>query len=428
MTAFLERLSKNRGWTLAVSLALVTVISVVAVRMARTAPPQPTAEAARGEFVDRIELRGEIRAMSSRTLNAPAGAGDIQILSLVKTGTPVKKGDPVIVFDSTNMQRELEQRQTELKQAEAEIDRTRAQWHITEEQNQTTLMQAQYDVERAKLEVTKAEILSAIEGEKNRLLLSNAEKRLAEVVQKIASDKIAAEADTASRIQRREKARYEVNRAQGNIDRLTIAAPVDGLFNLLPNFRTRGPFGGTPPDFRPGDRAWSGAAIAELPNLSTLRVTARVEEADRGRLKPGQDVTIRVDALPDKEFTGRVEEIGVMAKLDFSTWPPPKNFDLVVALDQTDPRLRPGMTATPRIAVERIKDAILIPAEAVFQKAGRAVVYVLKGSKFEERVIEVARRGNGQVAVASGLAAGDRVALTDPTLEESAKQGTEQEP
>jgi multidrug efflux pump subunit AcrA (membrane-fusion protein) len=74
------------------------------------------------------------------------------------------------------------------------------------------------------------------------------------------------------------------------------------------------------------------------------------------------------------------------------------------------------MSATFRIEVERFPDAIVIPAEAVFDKGGRVVAYVLAGNRFEERAIDVARRAEGRIMVARGLKPGERLALKDPTL------------
>ena len=88
--------------------------------------------------------------------------------------------------------------------------------------------------------------------------------------------------------------------------------------------------------YRPGDRAWPGASIAELPDASTLRVTARVDETERGRLAVKQSVTVQLNAMPDREFTGHIEQIGAIASIDFSGgWPFPRNFILLIALDQT---------------------------------------------------------------------------------------------
>jgi len=390
-----------------------------AVRYVRAAKHDlPTAEVKREEFVDYVEIRGEVKALRSAVVTAPSSAGDILIVKLLKSGTMVKKGDEVAVLDTSNLRNTLDQRRSDLKQADAQIENSRAQAHLTEEQDQTALVKAQYDVERARLEAGKQEILSKIDGEKNKLLVADAEQLLKVAEQKLASDRASAAADLNSFKLKREKALYDVRLAETNMEKMRLRAPVDGMVNLLMNFRAGGP-NQMPPPFKEGDRAWPGAAIAEIPDMSTLRVRARVDESDRGRLRVAQTGTVRMDAVPDKEFAGSVEDISPLAKPDFNQWPPPKNFDMVFRLQQPDPRMRPGMSATLRVAVERVPDSILVPGEAVFARTDGTVVYVLHGAGFEERRVTVARRSarGSQVAIASGLRFGEHVALKDPKLE-----------
>jgi multidrug efflux pump subunit AcrA (membrane-fusion protein) len=408
---------RRRPWIFYVAgVAILAVAGFGAVRMARSAPSVPTAEVKLTEFVDRIQVRGEVKALKTIPLVAPSGVGDIQIVKLVKTGSAIKPGDIVAQFDTTQQQRQLEQRRSDLKTSDAEIERTRAQQRLTEEQLKTDIEKAKFDVERARLELSKAEILSKIEGEKNRITLANADQKLRELEERLKQNRDAAVAEIESRKQKREKSLFDVRQAERNIERMTLKAPAAGMITLMPNYRAGGMWGQSAPEFKEGDRAWSGAGIAELPDLSTVRVTGRIEEADRGRVKLGQDATIRIDAVPDKVLAGSVVVISPLAKGDFSGWPPKKNFDMAIQIDNPDPRIRPGMSATARVAVERLPNSIVIPAEASFVKAGRNIAYVLRGSKFEERVIEIARRGGGQLVIAKGLKAGERVATKDPTL------------
>jgi multidrug efflux pump subunit AcrA (membrane-fusion protein) len=72
------------------------------------------------------------------------------------------------------------------------------------------------------------------------------------------------------------------------------------------------------------------------------------------------------------------------------------------------------MTATARIAADRMANVTLVPAEAIFQKDGRPVVYRLRGSKFDEQIVEIVRRGREQAAVSAGVSAGDKLAVRRP--------------
>ena len=76
------------------------------------------------------------------------------------------------------------------------------------------------------------------------------------------------------------------------------------------------------------------------------------------------------------------------------------------------------MTSQLTIIVDRVPNAVTIPAQSLFQRSGRSVAYVLSGTKFEERVVQVSRRSADRVLVAKGLQAGEKVALKDPTVKE----------
>ena len=390
----------------------------------RRAPDLPNEEVKFGEFLDYVQMRGEMKALKSIVMTAPARAGDLQIIKLLKSGTLVRKGDIVVQFDTSNLQGTLNERKSALRQAEAEIERTKAQAKLQEEQNVTLVMQRKYDVERASLEASKQEILSKIDGEKNKLLLSNAEQRAVETDQKVISDRDGFAADAAAGQHKRNAERYEVTETEHRISEMTLRAPLDGMVTLLPNFRNRSGFGfgSNAPEFKEGDKAYPHAAIAELPDLSTLKVTARIDETDRGRIKVGNPVKVNVDALPDRELEGKVDEISTLARNDFSTWPPPKNFDVIITLNQRDPRLRPGMSANVRVLVEQVPDSLMIKPEALFQRERHYVVFVLGQAGYSPRVVQVLRRTKGQMVISGNLKKGDRVALKDPeAMEEKRK-------
>jgi HlyD family secretion protein len=378
----------------------------------------PTGVVTKGDLVDTVELRGQIRAARSASLTAPSNAGDIQIMRLAKNGSAVHKGDVVISFDTATLENTLAQRRSDLKQAQAQAEDARAKARLSAQQDVTDLMTATYDVERAKLDASKAEILSAIDGEEKKLLLADAEQKLKQVQTKSDSDKHSSEADINGFLQKQEKAQRDVKQYEDRIAQMIVRAPVDGTMIMLPNYRAGGAFGMSAPEFKEGDRAWAGADIAELPDLGTMYLSGHVDESDRGRLQVGETVSSRVDAVPDREFAGTVGDISPLAKPDYSGWPPTKNFDLAVALDHPDPRLRPGMSTTMRIAVERIPNVIVAPSAAVFTRNGHSVVYVSQGgsssSKYEERQVVIGHRGSGQAEIKSGLKPGERVALRDP--------------
>ena len=276
------------------------------------------------------------------------------------------------------------------------------------------MMKARYEVESAKLEASKQQIVSRIEGEGAKLKLSDAEQKLHETEEKLKSDRALNKATIAGKEQASKKANYDAQRAERALTQMSLLAPSPGTISLLQHWAGSG-FA----TYKPGDRAWPGASLAELPDASTLRVSARVDETERGRLALKQPVTIRLDAIPDRQFTGHMENISAIATLEFNSgWPLARNFTIEIVLDQTDSRFKPGLTAQLTVVVDRIPDALTIPAQALFRKSGQDTAYVWQGTQFEPRVVEVGRRSGDRVLVARGLQRGERVALEDPSPKE----------
>jgi HlyD family secretion protein len=402
----------------------ITVIVVVllagsgvvlgAARISKRSPTVPTFELKRGEFLDTAQFRGEVKALKSLTVSAPVEAGDLQIIKLVADGTAVKPGDSVVDFDKTKTEQDFAQFRSSLRSADAAIQQARAQARLLEEEDTTAVLKAKYDVEAAKLEASKQEIVSHIEGEEAKLKLADAEQALREATTKQKSDETLNKANIESAVQASAKAKFDVERAESGLTKMTVRAPSSGTITILQHWTGSGMA-----PFRSGDRAWPGAPIAELPDPTTLRITARVDETERGRMALRQPVTVQLNALPDRQFTGHIERISAIASIDFSGgWPPTRNFLLEVVLDQTDPRFKPGLTGQVTVVVERLPDAISLPAQALFQKSGQNVAYVWKGNQFEERAVDVGRRSGDQVLIAKGLRAGEQVALKDPTTKE----------
>ena len=407
------------GRRVLIVVAVLVVVGAAAFAMTAvggSVPNATTVEVTHGDFVDFIQIRGDIRPAKSIVLSAPLqSGGDLQITKLVKNGSTVKKGDIVVEFDATSLEQCLAERRSDLKSAEGEIEQLQAQQKITAEEQKTALLKAKYDVERAKLDLGKRDLISEVEYQEAKLALADAEQRLKETQAKEISAAAAAQADLVGKERKRDKARFDVERTESAIAQLRLRAPADGVVNILTNPRTQSMFGGGGAEFHEGDRAWAGASILELPDLSSIHLEARLDETDRGRLKVGQQAVVKIEAVPGKDFQARVDLISVLARVDFSSgWPPVRNFDLGLVLADPDSRIKPGMTATARIAADRLPNTTLVPVEAIFQKDGRPVVYRLDGSKFDEQPIEIVRRGREQAAVSAGVTAGDKLAVRRP--------------
>jgi len=412
----------RKSWAIlaVVIVVALSVAAAAALRRDRGSSSLPTAIVAKTTFVDFLQLRGEVRPVRSVVLTAPSTGTDLQIVELATNGAKVNAGDVIVTFDPTVQQRTLETKQSELKQADSEIERTEAEQRRRVASAQSELDEAKKALARARLDTQGNELRARIEAENFVIAVSNAEEHVRELEKKIEGERISAQADVAIARQKRDKAQFDVKDTERIIGSLQVRAPLAGSISLLPNFRAGGP-GRAAPEFRRGDRAWFGAPIAELPDLTSVQMTARVDEADRGRVQIGSGVRVRVDAVPDKELIGTLKDISVVAKPDFTTWPPVRNFDVVVSLSDSDPRLRSGMSASARVELDRLQNVLVVPTGAVFQRGPATVVYVVNRGAVDSRPVTVLRRGRDQIAIASGVGEGERVSLKEPEHEGGTK-------
>lgn len=374
-----------------------------------------TVEVIRGTYSDIVEVRGQVQPVRSTYVTAPFNAGELQILKIARNGDAVVAGDVVAEFDAVNLRRTIQEKQGELRSAQAELEQNGAQSRITLEEKKAAVAKAEFDVTRAELSLGEIGLVSEIEAERARLALADARQRLAEAQAALTSAEANAQSDREARQRTVEKVQAELARAMGQVGALSVQAPTAGTVNILPNYRSAGPTTGTPPEYRTGDRAFPGAMILELPDLSSVYLTARIDEADRGRLHEGQTAVIRLDAIADRDYHATVSQISLLATIDFTSgWPPPKQFDLTLSITDPDDRLRPGMSAAARVSVGQVDDVLLVPSETLFYESGRTVVYRQSRRSLEPVAVEILRRGRDQAAVAGALEPGDRVSRTQP--------------
>ncbi len=207
-------------------------------------------------------------------------------------------------------------------------------------------------------------------------------------------------------------ARADLAKAQGELGKARIESPVAGflLFNDLA-------FGSERRKVQVGDTVWNGQALMTIPDLGSLAVESFVREFDVHKIQPEQKTTVELEAFPDLELAGHVGFVGKLASAR-SDAVGGKRFDLRIALDQMDPRLRPGMTAHVTIHVDRIDDALTVPAQAVVRRGDQYFVLLAKGRRLIPRAVRVGASNNERIAILDGLAPGDSVSV-EPRLDGS---------
>jgi len=404
------------------AVVLCAVVGVVAaVRRASPAAGAddvPTGRVKRGDLDMKVFVTGELRASHSEMLTAPPiGGGALQITHLLHTGTAVKKGDLVMEFDPTEQHFKLDQNRSELQQAEQEITKAKADAAVVAAQDKVALLKARYDVRRAELDVQKNELVSTIDARKNDLALDQAKRVLAELEQDVKSRSASNRAAISLAEEKRNKAKLAMDQAQGNIDKMRVVAPMDGLVALEKNEGAAGGFffsGMSLPEYREGDQVEPGRTVGQIVDAKEIELSAKVGELERNNIKEGQPVDLQLYAFPGSTFHGTVKTVGGantrrMWDDDTST-----KFEVTIKLATTDPRMRPGLTAHISINGDPRKDVLYVPRQALFLKENKRVVYVHNGSNFDPREVKIQAENESRAAI-DGISAGTEIALIDPT-------------
>jgi RND family efflux transporter MFP subunit len=198
-------------------------------------------------------------------------------------------------------------------------------------------------------------------------------------------------------IRERELAEAQLREARVNLSYATITAPISGVIGSVTT--------------QEGETVAAGLnapTFVVIVDLDRLQVNALVDEVDIGKVKLGQRVTFNVDAFPAQDFTGSVAAIYPSATIQDNV----VKYVVAIAVDDEDRGLlRPEMTASVRIQLEA-RNVLAIPARAIRQDAGRAVVHVVDGETTEIRPIRIGWRDGPWAEVADGLSEGERILLS----------------
>jgi HlyD family secretion protein len=292
-----------------------------------------TSPITRGDIVDTVGATGTLQAVTTVQVGSQV-SGNISWLgadfnSIVRKGQVIAKLDPSL-FDA------------QLQQARANLAQTRA--NLTKAESD--LEQRKVQLQDAQQKYTRAKELAA------RSLLPQSDLDSAKVAVDMAQAALASQEATVTQARAAvSQSQASVNQNQVNLDHTVIAAPIDGIVTQ-----------------RSVDVGQTVAASMQAPtlfiiaaDLTKMQVNANIDEADVGRIRPGQHVTFRVDAYPTETFEGSVSQIRLQPVVVQNV----TTYGTVIDVPNTQLKLKPGMTANVKIEIAKRSDALRIPNTAL---------------------------------------------------------------
>lgn len=413
---------RRRIVTFLIVVGTVAAAAWAGVRLLRTMdePKQeaiPSAAARKTSVPFSIAAKGDLQGGNSKMMSAPmTGSAQLILTELRKPGELVKEGEVVAQFDTTEESFKLREAEADLAEAEQQVIQAQNEMRAKEEELNAELMKTRADVKLAELDCARNPLISAIAAKQNDLVLEAARDRLEKLERDYPQRKAAASASIAIQEAGRKKATVQAETAKRNIETMTLKASVAGYVNIERNTNSNWFFPGmTFPLYQMGDAVRPGMAVAQIPDLASWEVTARISEMDRGHLSVGEAAAFTVVALPDRTYKGKVTNLGG------TTGPPwDRRFECKLSLDNPTPDLRPGMSVQIVVETGRLDGVIAIPAQALFERDGKPYVYVKTAQGFTPQDVKLVRRSESQVVV-EGVKEGQLVALANPDQKKQEK-------
>jgi biotin carboxyl carrier protein len=390
------------------AIALLSLLGAAALQ-AVSRPNVPRHVVARGPFKNEVLAYGQLQAVKSTAISVPPDLQRPMRIAWLANAGPVKKGDPVVTFDPTEVEKQF---------ADSRSDRDSAQFKLSKAslEGRHSGETLKVDGGVAKEELKRAEDTAVVDAQifsRNQILESQTDRTLlakrvdTNEAKRDPAARLAAADMALAEIEKR-KAELRMHQAEKSLSALKVTAPHDGILVFPLTWQGN--------QVAVGDTVWPSQPLAEIPDLSLLEARVYVLEGDAFGLAKDLKAKVEVEGQPGLAFDAKVVRVDAVAKTR-ERGSPVKYFETTLALEGQGTELamlKPGQKVRSFVMIDDMKDVIAVPRGALFEKDGKRVVYKWEGGRFQPREVTVGKRGLGRAVVDKGLEPGDELALHDP--------------
>src|SRR5437762_3155884 len=292
-----------------------------------------TAPITHGDIIDTVGATGTLQAVTTVQVGSQV-SGNISWLG-ADFNSIVHKGQVIAKLDPSLFEAQMQQARANFSQAQA--NQAKAQSDL--ERTKVALIDAQTKYNRAK-ELSARNLLPASDLDSAKIAVDTAQAMLESQKATVTQTQAAVSQSQAT-----------VNQNQVNLDHTIITAPIDGIVTQ-----------------RSVDVGQTVAASMQAPtlfilaaDLTKMQVNASIDEADVGRIRPGQHVTFRVDAYAGEMFEGTVAQIRLQPVVVQNV----TTYGTVIEVPNQQLKLKPGMTANVKVEIAKRTDTLRVPNAAL---------------------------------------------------------------
>lgn len=360
----------------------------------------------RVDFPLLVSATGILEATRSVSIGPPQIRREnrFKLTRVVDEGTEVSEGDFVMEFDSSDVARRLRDETANFQSVQEEYQKKRSDSDIQLRQARLSLEQAKADYEKLENKLSQqAEVESAIVIEETRIQRDAAKKNVEFLEKKLQYQEGSAQLNLQISRSNESYYRQRMDTLMDAIDSLTVRAPISGVVIYKRDWNNE------PKQI--GSYVFSMESVMEIPDLSTIRAKLLVDEVDAGKVKPGQEANIIVDAVQGKTFRGKVASVSsILKQATFDR--PLKIVEAFVELEGSDfKQLRPAMSVKAQVKVGQHTQALVIPLSSIQEREGRSFVQMWRADRkeWEWREIQLKTNDGLTAVVESGLQTDEKI-------------------
>jgi multidrug efflux pump subunit AcrA (membrane-fusion protein) len=359
------------------------------------------------DFVVNVPAKGELFAAKATVISAPMGRRGVQNISwLAPEFSRVKKGDVIARFDGEAMEIQSKDRRNELSITEQEIiEKTGMLNKELDAINKDIGMVGQekdfaenFSIDDVRIR-SKLEILDSLQ---NTQYLGSKEEYLH---WKNDSFSASSAGDMGLLEMKQAQSKSKLKQLSDGLSKLEVKAPHDGLLSYKANWRGEKP--------RAGQSMWPGQKIAELPDISQMKVKLFVLESEAIDLVADKPVIFYLNAYAEKKFQGKVETVAPFPT-SIKRGDPQKYFEVIVTLADQNPELFvPGRKLQADIKIVATSQKMIVPLQSVFVEAKQSFVYLYNNGDYKITPVTLGQASLSHVEILSGLKVGQKISLTN---------------
>lgn len=360
----------------------------------------------RTNFVDQVPVTGFVESSKTVTISCPEVFEASTIIYLIEEGTVVKSGDTVCILESIEIKKNYDEALKKLETAEIEFTQAKARQQI-----QYLLLESEEQIIESSLSISELDSTQIRFSPENKQKLIKLDIKKSE----IEKEKVQKKYKFSREINDYELKKLEmkifqaenhVSRMRGMMDKLILTSPSEGKIIYAENWITD-------KKNKEGDNVFGRMPIVIIPDMENLQIDLEMSESIHKRIDVDDSVVIKIDAMPDLIFGGKITKKNPMGrKIDRDI--EVKVFHAFSSISRNGIPITPGLSATCNVILYSARDTIAIPSVSVFEGDSTKFVYFASGRRFEKKMVELGESNEAMAIIKKGLEEGEIIALSKP--------------